>query len=251
MSDDTRAPFLKHLSELRSAVLQSLLVVGALFVPCYMLLRFPLLRAVVSPAVSALPEGSVLIFTKPSEGFSALVAVCLFASFALAMPFILYKAWSFIAPGLKTAEKRSVTVFVLFGTALFLAGVLFCHGVVAPRAMEFLLQEHSSDFVAAMPSLGRTLSFLLAMCMGFGIVFEFPLAAFFLSRWGVVSAKAMSVSRKYAYVAGAVLSAFITPTTDIASMMFLFVPIAVFYEVGIVTARMAGKKRGLSANYTD
>ncbi|WP_462137074.1 twin-arginine translocase subunit TatC [Candidatus Mycalebacterium sp.] len=242
MSDDTKAPFLKHLSELRSVVLQSALVVAALFIPCYTFFRFPLLRIIVSPAVDALAGEQTLIFTKPSEGFSALVASCLFTAFVLASPFILYKTWRFIAPGLKTAEKKGLTVFVLFGTALFLSGVLFCHSVVAPRALVFLLTEHSSDFVVAMPSLGQTLSFLLTMCLGFGIVFEFPLVSFFLSRWGIVSARTMSASRKYAYVIGALASAVITPTTDPTSMMFLFLPIVIFYEAGIFVARLAERK---------
>ncbi len=243
MSDEAKAPFLKHLSELRSVVLQSVLVVAALFIPCYMFFRFPLLRAIVSPAMDALSAEQTLIFTKPSEGFSALVASCLFTAFVLAAPFILYKVWRFIAPGLKMNEKRELTIFVLCGTALFLSGVLFCHSIVAPRALAFLLTEHSSDFVVAMPSLGQTLSFLLTMCLGFGIVFEFPLVSFFLSRWGVVSARTMSMARKYAYVIGALLSAVITPTTDMISMMFLLLPIVIFYEMGIFVARVAERRK--------
>lgn len=240
MNTDSKAPFIRHLAELRKAVLRPVLLIIVFFIPCYFV-RFDILRLAVEPVVSALPEGGGLIFTKPGEGFAALVMSSLFAAFMLALPFTLYSLWGFIAPGLKRGERRSVAIFVFAGTVLFCAGVFFCYRLAAPRALEFLLSEHSSDFMTAMPSVGQSLSFLLTLCFSFGVVFEFPLVAFLLSRWGVVSAKGFAGGRKYAYVAGAMAAAVITPTTDIVSMMFLLVPLAVFYEAGIVTAKVFGK----------
>ncbi len=241
MTDEAKAPFLKHLAELRTVILHCFIAVAALFFPFYAFLRFDLLRLVTEPVVSALPPGQTLIFTKPSEGFAALVAVSLFFAFMSAMPFILYKIRKFIAPGLRETEKKWLSFFVFFGTVSFVTGVFFCHSQVAPRAMDFLLGENSSDFVRAMPSLGQSLSFLLTMCLAFGIVFEFPLVAFTLSRLGIVNAKTLGGARKYSYLAGSVLAAVITPTTDLASMMFLLIPIFVFYEAGIIIAKFFGK----------
>ncbi len=239
--DDSKAPFLKHFAELRKVVLHSVLVVIALFFPCY-LFRIRLLELIVRPVTSALPEGGSLIFTKPSEGFVALIQASVFAAFVLASPFILYRIWRFIAPGLRSKEKKGAVSFVLFGTVQFFTGVWFCHAVAAPRAFAFLLAEPSAHFLSAMPSVGQSLSFLMSMCLGFGVVFEFPLIALLLSRWGVVTAAQLGAARKYAYVAGTAIIAVITPTTDFASMMFLLVPLAVFYEAGIVAARVFGAK---------
>ncbi len=241
MNGDTKAPFLKHLAELRSAVLQSVIAVAVMFVPCYYF-RFELLKTIMAPVLSALPAGSSLIFTNPAEGFTSLIAASLFSSLALSSPFILYRVWHFIAPGLYQQERKGLFLFVFFGTVLFFTGILFCHSLAAPRALAFLLGEHSGDFFSAMPSLSRSLSFLLTMCLGFGAVFEFPLIAFFLSRWGVVTHRTLTASRRYAYLIGSLLTAVITPTTDFASMMFLFIPLVVFYEAGIVTARVFGKR---------
>lgn len=241
-SSRSKAPFLQHLAELRRVLLQSVLAVAALFVPCYFF-RFQLLEIIVAPAVSALPPGSSLIFTRPSEGFVALVQASLFAALLLATPFILHRLWSFLAPGLRPGEKKGLVSFVFFGTALFFAGVAFCHAVVAPRALAFLFGESSPEFLSPMPSVSRTLSFLLSMCLGFGAAFEFPLAAFFLSKWGVVTAEGLAAARKYAYLACAVIAAVITPTTDFASMMFLLLPFALFYEAGILAAKIFGRRR--------
>ena len=241
MNGDIKAPFLKHLAELRSSILQSVLAVAVMFVPCYYF-RFELLKIIIAPVLSALPPGSSLIFTNPVEGFTSLIAASLFSSVALSSPFILYRIWRFIAPGLYAGERRGLFLFVFFGTVLFFTGILFCHSLVAPRALEFLLGKHSSDFFSAMPSLSRSLSFLLTMCLGFAAVFEFPLIAFFLSRWGVVTPQTLAASRKYAYLIGSVLTAVITPTTDFVSMMFLFIPLVMFYEAGIITARMFAKR---------
>ncbi len=242
MNGETKAPFLKHLVELRKAVLQSVAAIAVLFIPCYFF-RFRLLELMVEPVTSALPPESSLIFTKPSEGFVSLIQAALFTASVLAAPFVLHRVWSFIAPGLRPEERKGLFSFVFFGTVQFFAGVYFCHAVAAPRMFKFLLGEHSTEFLSAMPSLGQSLSFLMSMCLGFGAVFEFPLIVFFLSKWGLVTADGLRAARKYAYVIGTFLAAVITPTTDFASMMFLFVPLALFYEAGIVTAKIFGVPR--------
>lgn len=238
MIEDTKAPFLSHLSELRKSVIRSALAVAALFPLCWHF-RFEIMRKAVEPATAALPPGGELIFTRPSEGFGALVGAAAAAAFVLAMPFTLYNLWRFVSPGLKRREKRDAAVFIASGSALFFAGVVFCHAVAAPRAMEFLLAGQSADFMSAMPALGQTLSFLLTLCVSFGIVFEFPLAAFFLSKWGIADSRRLAAARKYAYVAGAVGAAVLTPTTDMASMLMLFAPMVLFYEIGVWVARAA------------
>lgn len=230
---------------MRKAIIRSALAGAALFPLCWHF-RFEIMRKLVEPATSALPPGGELIFTRPSEGFGALVGAAAASAFVLSMPFTLYNLWRFVSPGLKAKEKKDAGIFIAAGTALFLAGVLFCHSIAAPRAMQFLLAGQSADFMSAMPSLGQTLSFLLTLCVSFGIVFEFPLAAFFLAKWGIADARRLASARKYAYVAGALASAVLTPTTDIASMLMMFVPLVVFYEAGIVTARVTTGSSGPS-----
>jgi sec-independent protein translocase protein TatC len=195
------------------------------------------------PIIKNLPKGSTLIFTKPAEGFITYFKVSFFAALVLAFPFILYQAWRFIAPALYKHEKQVLVPFIFFGTILFAAGASFCYFIAAPPAFKFLLSEYSSEYVKAFPTIGEALSFFMALTFGFGLVFEFPLVVFVLARLGVVNSQMLRSKRRYAILISGVAAAIITPTTDALSMMFMLVPLLVFYEIGILVAWIFGKKK--------
>lgn len=235
-------PFLEHLGELRRRILWSLLAVLICFLPSYAF-SSQIFEFLMHPIITNLPKGSTLIFTRPAEGFTTYLKVSFFAGFFFAIPFILYQAWRFVAPGLYKHEKQIVIPFIFFGTLFFAFGASFCYFVAAPPAFKFLLNEYSSEYVKAFPTIREALSFFMGLLLGFGLIFEFPLVIFVLSRLGVVTSAWLRRQRKYAILISAVAAAVLTPTTDALSMMMMFLPILVFYELGILVAWLFGKKR--------
>ncbi len=234
--------FLEHAEELRRRIIFSIIPVVVFLVPCYTFSE-QLFELLMRPVIQSLPGGSSLIFTRPAEGFLTYLKVSLFFSFLLSVPFIVYNIWKFVSPALYKEEKRIVVPVVVSATLCFAAGVLFCYMVAAPEGLGFLLGEYSTEHVRALPSIKDALSFLTALMVGFGVVFEFPLIIFILARLGIVTSEFLARQRKYALLVNAVIAAFITPTTDAISMMFMLVPLFIFYELGIVIAKFFGKER--------
>jgi sec-independent protein translocase protein TatC len=240
--NEEKMSFLDHLGELRKRLLWSFLAILVFFIPAYAFSN-EIFDFLMKPLIENLPEGSSLIFTRPAEGFTTYLKVSFFASVLLAVPFILYQAWKFVAPALYKKEKQIIIPFIFFGSLFFLLGAAFCYYVASPPAFKFLLNEYSSEYVKAFPTISEALSFFMALIFGFGLVFEFPLIIFILARIGVVTSKWLREKRKYAIILSALIAAILTPTTDAISMMLMFVPIVVFYELGILVAWMFGKKK--------
>ena len=240
--NEEKMSFLDHLGELRKRLLWSFLSIIVFFIPAYAFSN-EIFDFLMKPLIENLPEGSSLIFTRPAEGFTTYLKVSFFASVLLAVPFILYQAWKFVAPALYKKEKQIIIPFIFFGSLFFLLGAAFCYYVASPPAFKFLLNEYSSEYVKAFPTISEALSFFMALIFGFGLVFEFPLIIFILARIGVVTSKWLREKRKYAIILSALIAAILTPTTDAVSMMLMFVPIVVFYELGILVAWMFGKKK--------
>ncbi len=240
--NEEKMSFLDHLGELRKRLLWSFLAILVFFIPAYVFSN-EIFDFLMKPLIENLPEGSSLIFTRPAEGFTTYLKVSFFASVLLAVPFILYQAWKFVAPALYKKEKQIIIPFIFFGSLFFLLGAAFCYYVASPPAFKFLLNEYSSEYVKAFPTISEALSFFMALIFGFGLVFEFPLIIFILARIGVVTSKWLREKRKYAIILSALIAAILTPTTDAISMMLMFVPIVVFYELGILVAWMFGKKK--------
>jgi sec-independent protein translocase protein TatC len=240
--EESKMSFLEHLGELRRRMLWSILAVLVCFIPAYYF-SGQIFDFLMEPIKNELPKGSTLIFTMPAEGFTTYLKVSIYSAIAAAVPFILYQVWKFVAPGLYKHEKRIVIPFILFGSFFFALGGSFFYFVVAPKAFEFLLNEYSSDYVRAFPSISEALSFFMALILGFGLVFEFPLVIFVLARIGVVTSGWLRRQRKYAILVSAVAAAVLTPTTDAISFMFMFVPLVIFYELGILVAWIFGKKK--------
>lgn len=242
MDTEKKMHFLEHIEELRKRILFSLIPLVIFFIPSYYYSK-EIFDILMQPIINNLPEGSSLIFTRPAEGFITYLKVAVFSAFFFSLPFILFQFWSFISPALYKKEKKIVLPFIFFGTIFFISGSYFCYEIAAPQGFKFLLGEYSTEYVKAFPSIKETLSFLMSLMLGFGLVFEFPLIIFVLSRLGIVSASFLRQKRKYAVLLSTILAAFITPTTDAISMMFMLVPLFVFYEVGIVVALIFGKKK--------
>jgi sec-independent protein translocase protein TatC len=175
------------------------------------------------------------------------IKVAIYGGVFVAAPWILYQLWQFIAPGLYKKEKRVVVPFLFWGTLLFYGGAAFCFWLVMPAAFPAMLAIASDASMTPMLSISEQLGLVMAMLLGFGVVFEVPVIIAFLAMVGLVSAEFLSRYRRHAIVVNTLVAAVITPTGDPLNLALMAVPMCLFYEIGIVLARLLGKKKPAEA----
>ncbi|MBA4393175.1 MAG: twin-arginine translocase subunit TatC, partial [Desulfobacca sp.] len=169
------------------------------------------------------------------------IKTSLIAGIVLASPIIFYELWMFIAPGLYQKEKKFVLPFVFISSLLFVGGALFGYYVVFPVGFRFLV-GFSTENIRALPSLQLYLSFCLKLLVGFGLVFELPVLAFFLGWTGIINSKMMAKNRRIAILLVFVVSAIITPP-DVVSQIMLAVPLYLLYEISILIVKFTGRNK--------
>jgi sec-independent protein translocase protein TatC len=239
---ETKLTFWDHLRELRKRILLSLygLLVGMVAVGAFVEW---LVDQLMAPVRLALPPGAQkLVYSSAIEPMMVYIKVAIYGGVFVAAPWILYQLWQFVAPGLYKKEKKVVVPFLLSGTLLFYAGAWFCYRLVMPAAFPAMLAMASDATMAPMLSISEQLGLVTAMLLGFGVVFEVPVIIAFLSMIGVVSVEFLVKYRRHAIVVNTILAAIITPTGDPLNLALMAVPMCLFYEVGIVLARLLGKK---------
>jgi sec-independent protein translocase protein TatC len=240
--NEVKLTFLGHLRELRVRLIRSIygLVVGMAIVGWFVP---QIVDELMAPVRRALPEGKqTLIYTSAIEPMMVYIKVAIYGGLFVAAPWVLWQVWQFIAPGLYKREKRVVLPFVIWGTVLFFGGAAFCYFLVLPQAFPAMLSFATANTLTPMLSLSEQLSLVLAMLLGFGIVFEVPVVIAFLSMIGLVNYKFLSKYRRHAIVVNVTLAAIITPTGDPFNLALMAVPMILFYEIGILLARVLGKK---------
>jgi sec-independent protein translocase protein TatC len=243
--DDARMTFLEHLEELRTRLIRSLIAIGVgTLVGLYFSPQ--IFHFLMAPVLAALPEGSRKLHpTAVMEKFTVYLKVGLYAGIFIAAPYVLYQLWRFVAPALYSREKRYVTPFVLTGTLFFLGGALFCYFVILPPALSYLIGIGGTDdaaFIEPLLSMREQLSFVLALELAFGVIFELPVILTVLSMLGIVSARFLAEKRRYAILINTILAAIITPTGDPLNLALMAVPMCLMYEIGILGARVFGKR---------
>lgn len=238
MSDD-KLPFTSHLAELRTRLIRSFIAVGIGFLLSYIYVE-QIFEFLMRPMIDTLPPGSPIVFTTLTEGFFTYFKLALTSGVCIAFPVILYQVWCFIAPGLLEHEKRYALPFAISATFFFIFGAAFCYYVVFPSTFRFLM-SFSSDILRPMPSMKEYLSFSSKMLLTFGLIFEYPLIVFFLAKVGVLKGSWLVRQRRYAIVLIFVISAVITPP-DVVSQILMALPMMVLYEMGIIIAKVVGKK---------
>jgi sec-independent protein translocase protein TatC len=236
-SVDDKMPFMEHLGELRVRIVRSLygLLAGTA-------IALPFSQKIVDwLALPVTRLGYELVFTAPAEAFWVQMKVGIFAGLFLGAPVILWQVWAFIAPGLHDDEKKYASPFVIIGSLMFLAGGAFALFVVTPYALTFLL-GYARPGLKPMITIQNHIDFLLKFTLAFGVVFELPLALTLLARMGVVTAKTLARHRKYAVLGAFVTAAILTPTPDAFNQALMAGPLIILYEVGIISARLFGRK---------
>jgi len=231
--------FLDHLEELRQRIIRALIAVGLAFIATWTLADD--LFAIVSSAILA--AGGSLNMTQLAEPFNVEFKLAIVAAIFLTSPFLMAQVWGFISPGLYKHERRYAGPFIIFGTVLFYLGGMFGHLVAFPYAVQFLLDWGRTMKLTTLLSVSSYFDMYLWIMLGLGIVFEIPAVIFILSRIGLVTAGFLVRHFKYAVLICFVVSAVITPTTDVPTMMLMAGPMIALYGLGIIVAFFFGKKR--------
>jgi len=183
-----------------------------------------------------------LHYTTLIEPFWTHLKIALIAGIFLVFPLVMHQLWMFIAPGLLPKERRYAGLFVFFSTLFFAIGVAFCFVLLLPFAIPFLMGYKTENLIAII-KIGDYIDFVLKFLLASGIVFELPLVIVLLSRIGIVSPDWLAKYRKYAFLASFILGAMLTPTPDIFNQTLISIPIYFLYEIGIIFARLFGKKK--------
>lgn len=235
-------PFMSHLEELRTCLVRSFIAWVVAFIACYTY-SGQIFTFISEPVRQVLPEGSSMVFISATEPFFTYLKIAALAAVIFSLPVILWQLWAFIAPGLYKHEKRYAIPFVIASCACFACGTYFGFTFVFPTIFNFLVTfGTASGDMQAMLSIGSYLSLASKLLLAFGLVFELPIIIFFLARLGVVDHVWLKKNRKYALLLAFVVGAMLTPP-DVLSQTALAIPFIILYEVGIIVARLFGKKR--------
>ncbi len=239
-TQDSQETFISHLVELRDRLIRALIALGVAFV-CLFPWSKELYAILAQPLLAVLPKGGQMIATDVVGVFLVPMKVTLLVALLLALPYILYQLWAFIAPGLYVHEKKLVIPLVMASSLLFLVGMSFAYFVVFPTVFKFM-SSVAPEGVAWMTDIDKYLGFVLSSFLAFGVTFEVPVVVIVLVRMGVVSLEKLRESRPYVIVGAFVIGAIFTPP-DVMSQFMLAVPLWLLFELGLVLARFTGKPR--------
>jgi len=247
MSD--QESFISHLVELRQRLVRSLLAIGIAL--AVLMFAWPGPGAVYDflalPLMRALPDGARMIATGVITPFLVPLKVTAMAAFMLVLPYVLYQAWAFVAPGLYEHEKKLALPIVVGSTVLFFLGVAFCYYLVFGRVFAFI-NEFAPKSITPAPDIEAYLGFVITMFLAFGIAFEIPIVVIVLVRAGVVSVQKLAEIRPYVVLGSAVASAVVTPP-DVVSMLALLIPMCLLYELGLFLARFINVRAKDQSDY--
>jgi len=223
--------FLSHLIELRDRLLKMVLAVTLLFIVLFPF-RDRIYSWLADPLSRFLPEGTEMIAYEVASPFLIPFKLALMLAVFLAIPFLLYQIWAFIAPGLYAHEKRLVAPLLASSTLLFYAGVAFAYFVVFPLVFRFFINV-APEGVQVSPDIARYLDFVITLFFAFGIAFEVPVATVLLVVTGITTPEKLVKMRPYVFVGAFVIGMFLTPP-DVISQIFLAVPMWLLFELGVI-----------------
>lgn len=226
--------FMSHLIELRDRLLRCVIALLLVFICLFPWAR-ELYNFLAQPMLASLPAGGQLIATEVTAPFFVPVKVTMMAALVIALPYLLYQIWAFVAPGLYAHEKKLVVPLIVTSTLLFLCGMAFAYFLVFPVVFHFMVSV-APQGVAVMTDIGKYLDFVLTLFLAFGVTFEVPVAVVILVKMGMVTVAKLKEIRPYVVVGAFVIGAIFTPP-DVVSQIMLAVPLWILYEIGIIVAQ--------------
>jgi sec-independent protein translocase protein TatC len=240
--------FISHLVELRSRLVRA---VGAMLAVFIVLVLWPGSGAIYDflavPLMSALPPDAKMIAIGVITPFMVPIKVTALAAFCIALPYVLYQAWAFVAPGLYEHEKRLALPLIVASTLLFLAGMAFCYYIVFEQVFT-VIHAWAPKSITPAPDIESYFSFVLTMFLAFGVTFEIPIVVIVLVRMGLVTVEKLRDARPYVIVGAFVIAAIVTPP-DVLSQFMLAVPMCLLYEAGIFLARFVAVRPKEESEY--
>ena len=241
--DETQAPLLDHLLELRTRLLRCVYALAATFAVCFYFAD-DIFALLARPLMEAFPPGQgKLIYTKLYEAFFVELKVSLFAAFLLSFPIIANQLWAFVAPGLYAREKKAFLPFLIATPILFTAGASLAYFIVMPTAFKWFLGfqgDKGGLHLEALPGTGDYLNLVMQFILAFGISFLLPVLLMLLNRAGIVTRAQLVAARRYVIVGITALAAVITPP-DVVSQLMLAIPLLFLFEGTLVVMRFAEK----------
>jgi sec-independent protein translocase protein TatC len=242
--DETQAPLLDHLIELRTRLVRAVVALSLAFAVCFYFAA-DIFEILVRPLAAAFPTGEgKLIYTKLYEAFFVEIKVALFAAFFVSFPVIANQLWAFIAPGLYAREKKAFLPFLVATPVLFTLGASLAYFVVMPTAFKWFLGFEGSSAglqQEALPAMGDYLDLVMRFILAFGISFLLPVLLLLLNRAGLVTRAQLAGARRYVVVAVFIVGAIITPP-DVISQLLLAVPLLILFEGSLLIMRFSEKK---------
>jgi sec-independent protein translocase protein TatC len=226
--------FMSHLVELRNRVVKSLIVVLVLFGVCFYF-SGDILKFLSLPLYEALPKGTRPIFTDQAGAFFTLTKVAFLSALLFSLPWVLYQAWAFVAPGLYDHEKRFAVPLIFSSVFFLVVGISFAYYFVLPAAYKFFISFAAQTGAETLQDLQKYWDFTLSIFFGFGLTFEVPVVEMLLVKMGIVTTQQLRDARRYVIVGAFVVAAVLTPP-DVLSQFMLAIPLILLYELGIVLA---------------
>jgi len=246
MSD--QESFISHLVELRQRLVRAVGAVLAIFVVLFIYPGSGFIYDLLAlPLMNALPEGSKMIATGVITPFMVPVKVTVLVGFMVALPYVLYQAWAFVAPGLYEHEKKLALPLIVASSVLFFLGVAFCYFFVFGKVFAFI-HDFAPKSITPAPDIEAYFSFVITMFLAFGITFEIPIVVIVLVRMGIVTVEKLREARPYVIVGAFVVAAVVTPP-DVLSQFMLAVPMCLLYEAGLFLARFVGARPKPESEY--
>ena len=233
-------PFMAHLIELRDRILRIVMVVIAIFLVLFFFAN-DLYHMISAPLLAQLPEGSTMIATGVAAPFLTPFKLSLVSSIFIAIPYIFYQFWAFVAPGLYRHEKRLALPLIASSVILFYSGIIFSFFVVFPLMFAFFTAT-TPEGVAMMTDISQYLDFVLKMFFAFGLAFEVPIVTIVLTITGATNAQKLAEKRPYVIVGSFVVGMLLTPP-DVVSQTLLAIPVWLLFELGIIFSRIIGRRK--------
>ena len=236
--DQPEDSFLSHLFELRDRLIRALVSIGNVFV-CLFPWAKELYALLAQPLLATLPQGGQMIATDVVGVFLVPMKVALMVAFLIALPYVLYQVWAFVAPGLYNHEKRLALPLVAASVILFFVGMAFAYFLVFPTVFGFMAKV-APEGVAWMTDIEKYLSFVMTTFLAFGVTFEVPVIVIVLVQMHIVELVTLRQWRPYVIVGAFVIGAIFTPP-DVISQLMLAIPLCLLYELGMLLARLVSK----------
>src|SRR5580704_12316377 len=240
-----RMSFFEHLVELRKRLIHAAIAI-VLGTGVGLLLSKHFITFIVQPMHMALRSAGLednLYYTSPAGYVSLVINLGLYLGIAIAMPYVLYQVWLFVAPGLFKHERRAVAGFIVSSMFLFLCGLAFGYYVMLPTTLTFVIGFANEGPIKPLFSINEYFDLSLVILLGLGIVFELPVLIFILSLFGIVTPKFLLKNFRYAMLIITIVAAIVTPTPDATTMLVFMAPMIVLYFVGVLVSYVVLRKK--------